>query len=307
MHLLGQSMQISWFYNGNQPIRVKTFLKQKRVSRRLLATVRSDGGKLLINGNEGRKIDKMVSGDLLVISLPSEKISPFLVPSFVPLNILYEDRDYLVVDKPAGVASIPSALHKEDSLVARVLGYYRIRGYKGIGPHIATRLDRDTSGIVLFAKHRYAHAMIDEQLKAHEIKKFYYAILQGSMATNHLLINLPLARMQGSLVRRMVAKNGKYASTEYWKESESQNYVLCRIQLHTGRTHQIRVHSAFLGMPLVGDTLYGGVSRLPLQRQALHCQQVTFFHPFLNKELTITSKIADDMQMFINNEFNVKG
>lgn len=164
-------MQISWHYDGNQPIRVKTFLKQKRVSRRLLAAVRSDGGKLLINGNEGRKIDKMVNGDLLAINLPFEKISSFLVPSFVPISILYEDRDYLVVDKPAGVASIPSALHREDSLVARVLGYYQIRNYQGIGPHIATRLDRDTSGIVLFAKHRYAHAMIDEQLKTHQIKK----------------------------------------------------------------------------------------------------------------------------------------
>ncbi|AUJ29311.1 MAG: RluA family pseudouridine synthase [Liquorilactobacillus hordei] len=300
-------MQISWLYDGNQPIRVKTFLKQKGVSRRLLASIRFDGGKLLINGNEGRKIDKMVSGDLLVICLPSEKISSFLVPSFVPISILYEDRDYLIVDKPAGVASIPSQLHKEDSLVARVLGYYQIRGYKGIGPHIATRLDRDTSGIVLFAKHRYAHAMIDEQLKQHQIKKFYYAILQGNPATKHLLINLPIGRMPGSLVKRTVLEKGKYASTEYWKVSEFQNYVLCKIQLHTGRTHQIRVHSAFLGMPLVGDTLYGGSNRFPLQRQALHCQQITFFHPFLNKKLTITSEITKDMQRFIKNEANIKG
>lgn len=307
MHLLGQSMQISWSYDGESPISVKTFLKQEGVSLRLLASIRFNGGKLLINGSEGRKIDKMVNGDELVINLPSEKISSFLVPSFVPISILYEDQDYLVVDKPAGVASIPSNLHKEDSLVARVLGYYQIRGYKGIGPHIATRLDRDTSGIVLFAKHRYAHAMIDEQLKRHKIKKFYYAILQGKLVTKHLLVNLPIGRMPGSLVKRTVVEKGKSASTEYWKIAEFQKYNVCKVQLHTGRTHQIRVHSAFLGMPLVGDTLYGGSSQCSLQRQALHCQQITFFHPFLNKELTIKSEIAVDMQMFINNKINIKG
>ena len=171
-------MQINWIYSEDVSCKLKTFLKKQGISRRLLAKVRYSDGKILINGKSGRKIDKIKKNDKITLVVPDEEFRRSVPPSFVPIKILYEDDNYLLVDKPAFVASIPSPLHPNDSLVNRVVGYYQIRGYRGIIPHIVTRLDRDTSGIVIFAKHRYAHALLDSQLKEHKISKTYTAILR---------------------------------------------------------------------------------------------------------------------------------
>ncbi|KRL03012.1 RluA family pseudouridine synthase [Liquorilactobacillus capillatus] len=294
-------MQIKWKYTGDSPIKVRTFLKLKGVSRRLLTKVRTQelGGRLLLNGQEGRRTDKMLPNDLLTLVFPTEKPRKNLLPSFVPLDILYEDRDFLIINKPAGVASIPSPLHPNDSLVNRVWGYYQLRQYQGIIPHIITRLDRDTSGIVLFGKHRYAHSLMDTQLKEHQLEKYYLAILTGQVDNRHIGINLPIGRDLSSIIKRRVVAEGTNAISELKQVQRLRDSTLYQIQLHTGKTHQIRVHCAYLKHPLIGDTLYGGKIQMPLQRQALHCEQLIFKHPILNTIIKIKCDLPRDMQIFI--------
>ena len=293
-------MEITWTYQEQAPIKLKTFLKKKGLSRRLLATIRNDNGQVEVNGKSGRIVDKLYPNDQVWLRLPVEKNrKQSLAKSYVPLKIIYEDRDFLVIDKPARVATIPSRLHPVDSLVKRVAGYYDLRGYQGIIPHVATRLDRDTSGLVLFAKHRLAHALLDQQLRQHEIDKRYWALLTGPVTWTKLEVNQPIARLATSTMKRGVAADGKAALTDFEVIQRLGKATLCQVKLHTGRTHQIRVHSQYLGHPLVGDELYGGNIELPLQRQALHCQQLRFYHPFLEKQLRFVSELPADMQGYI--------
>ena len=293
-------MEIKWTYQEQAPIKLNRFLKQKGLSRRLLATIRNDNGQVEVNGKSGRIVDKLYPNDQVWLRLPVEKNrKQSLAKSYVPLKIIYEDRDFLVIDKPARVATIPSRLHPVDSLVNRVAGYYDLRGYQGIIPHVATRLDRDTSGLVLFAKHRLAHALLDQQLRQHEIDKRYWALLTGPVTWTKLEVNQPIARLATSTMKRGVAADGKAALTDFEVIQRLGKATLCRVKLHTGRTHQIRVHSQYLGHPLVGDELYGGNIELPLQRQALHCQQLSFYHPFLEKQLRFVSELPADMQGYI--------
>lgn len=294
-------MQINWIYSEDVSCKLKTFFKKQGISRRLLAKVRYSDGKILINGKSGRKIDKIKKNDKITLVVPDEEFRRNVPPSFVPIKILYEDDNYLLVDKPAFVASIPSPLHPNDSLVNRVVGYYQIRGYRGIIPHIVTRLDRDTSGIVIFAKHRYAHALLDSQLKEHKISKTYTAILSGILHNNHYIIDLPIGRDSTSLIKRKVlfSEKAKRSKTEIFVKERIRDNTLCKIKLHTGRTHQIRVHCSYLGYPLVSDTLYGGVISMPLQRQALHCSEVVFWDQFSSQYIKVKSNIFQDMMNYL--------
>nr|WP_281164230.1 RluA family pseudouridine synthase [Liquorilactobacillus sicerae] len=292
------NLEINWTNQQPQKFKIKSFLKHHGVSRRLLTAVRHHGGRLLLNGRNCRKIDCISPGDQLTLGLPAEH-SPNLQPSFVPIEVCYEDRDYLVINKPARVASIPSPLHPNDSLVNRIWGYYQIRQYQNIIPHIVTRLDRDTSGLVLIAKHRFAHALLNDSLKV-KVQKDYAAILMGKIHRSHLLIALPLTRDPNSLIKRQVAENdGQTAVTELWLEQNFAQVAFCHLRLHTGRTHQIRVHCAYLGHPLIGDTLYGGKINQVVQRQALHCYHLKFRQPLSNKLIEITCQLPKDMKKYL--------
>lgn len=295
-------MKITWDYNGEE-CHLKTFLKQKGVSRRLSAKIRHEGGKLLVNGSSGRIVNKISRGDQVTIILPKEEPrKDAVIPSYVPLDIVYEDEHYLIVNKPAFLTTIPSPLtnQRTDSLVNRIVGYYNLRKYPQKVVHVTTRLDRDTTGLVLVAKHRYAHALIDQQQKAHTIKKEYLALLSGELTNKHFTIDLPIGRLPGSLIKRMVTLDGQRAKTEYKFIQKIGQATLYKIRLHTGRTHQIRVHSKYLQHPLLGDRLYGGTKVLPLQRQALHCAYLSFYHPFLEKEVEFTCALPRDMQQYLN-------
>lgn len=300
--LLVVIMQIDWQYTGTSPQKVKTFLKNEGVSRRLLATLKYRGGKLLVNDNEQWAIDFIQTNDKVSIVLPAEKNKNELKKSFVPIDVVFEDRDFLIINKPAHVASIPSFLHPEDTLINRVAGYYQNRHLNDFIPHIATRLDRDTSGLVLFAKHRFAHALLDQQLQNHLIKKYYTAFVEGQLETPHGTIDEPILRDPESFIKRQVGhgEGSQVALTEYWLKESVRGISQYKIQLHTGRTHQIRVHFASTGHPLVGDTLYGGHITMPIQRQALHCSEIEFYQPFTHEQINVQSPLASDMQKFIN-------
>lgn len=295
-------MKISLVYQGENPCHLKTFLRQQGISRGLLAKIRHEGGAIDVDGTSGRKLDMIFPNAVVTLTMPPENVRKEpVIPSYVPLKILYEDRDFLIVDKPAHLATIPSTdkKHRYDSLVNRVVGYYELRGIKDTVVHVITRLDRDTTGIVLIAKHRYAHALIDKQVHDHSIKKEYLALLSGKVDRRHFFVNLPIGREPGSMIKRTITEDGKPSSSEYFLEKKLRDASLYRVRLHSGRTHQIRVHSKAIGHPLVADTLYDGKNSLPLQRQGLHCFHLVFYHPFLEKQLEIYCNPPRDFEGYI--------
>ena len=284
---------------ADEHVKVKTFLKKHQISKGLLAKIKFCGGQILVNGVEQNAIYLLDIGDKVSIDIPSEIGYEGLEAINRDLDILYEDDHFLVINKPHGVASIPSVLHS-NTIANFVKGYYVRQNYENQLVHIVTRLDKDTSGIMLFAKHGYAHARLDKQLQAKTIQKRYYALVKGEgRLENEGDIIAPIARDEDSIITRRVAKGGKYAHTSYRVVQQFADTYLVDIQLHTGRTHQIRVHFSHIGFPLLGDDLYGGAMEEGIDRQALHCHSLVFYHPFLEKELRIECSLPDDFNQVL--------
>ena len=190
-------------------------------------------------------------GDKVAVDIPAEEGFGSLQAVEKDLEIVYEDEHFLILNKPAGVASIPSVNHS-NTMANFVKAYYIANHYENQQIHIVTRLDRDTSGLMLFAKHGYAHARLDKQLQKKVIEKHYYALVKGSAPLKpEGDIIAPIAREGSSIITRCVAKNGKYAHTSYKVLAQYDDIYLVDIHLHTGRTHQIRVHFSYIGFPLL--------------------------------------------------------
>ena len=205
----------------------------------------------------------------------------------------------MVINKPFGVASIPSVNHS-NTIANFIKGYYVNQNYENQQVHIVTRLDRDTSGLMLFAKHGYAHARLDKQLQKKAIEKRYFALVKGNgYLEPQGEIIAPIARDEDSIITRRVAKGGKYAHTSYQIVESYGDIHLVDIRLHTGRTHQIRVHFSHIGFPLLGDDLYGGSLDHGIERQALHCHYLSFYHPFLEEQLELECPLPDDFNTLI--------
>ncbi|EEW53520.1 RluA family pseudouridine synthase [Limosilactobacillus antri] len=296
-------MEFTWRYDHATPRKLRAALKMSGVTSSLMKAAIYHGGQLLINGEPRWAADQVQPGDEYSIVLPPEQANDQVDESAAPIEIAYEDRDFLVLNKPAGVATVPAHnVPVADSLVNRVKRYYREQGYENRVTHVATRLDKDTSGLVVFPKHRFAHAVLDRQLKHHAVKKNYYALVNGRLGSQHVYIDAPIRRDPDSFVKRVVAPDGKPSVTEYWLERSCTEWSLVRIRLHTGRTHQIRVHFSFLGHPLVGDRMYGPAAGSSLiDRQALHCYWLQFYSPFKERLITVRAPLPGDFQMAIKN------
>ncbi|WP_394405417.1 RluA family pseudouridine synthase [Streptococcus sp. 20-1249] len=285
----------------DQRMKVKNFLKKHDISKSLLAKIKFAGGDIQVNGVRQNAIFLVEIGDRVTIDIPSEEdVTGSLAPVDVPLDIVYEDPHFMVIEKPYGVASIPSILHS-NTIANFVKSYYLKQGYENKQVHIVTRLDKDTSGLMLFAKHGYAHARLDKQLQAKQIHKRYYALVRGA---GHLEetgdIIAPIGRPDDSIITRCVTKSGKYAHTSYKVVQSWGDVHLVDIQLHTGRTHQIRVHFSHIGFPLLGDDLYGGSLDYGIERQALHCHRLEFFNPFSEKMMALESPLPADFQAVVD-------
>lgn len=292
-------MKFKWVMTTNEPMQVKTFLKNQGISKGLLAKVKFQGGKIEVNQREQNTRFNLFKGDEVTVTIPDEKEHETLLLDPTEIDVVFEDAHFLVVEKPAGVASIPSQYHPNGTMANRVKAYFLKQGYPNQVIHVVTRLDRDTTGLMLFAKHGFAHALLDKELRKKAIIKKYQALVGG--ATTHLkaheVIERPIGRDVRSLLKRMVTESGQPATTEYWLMATKANLALVAIQLHTGRTHQIRVHFEDLGCPLLGDEMYGGQMDAGIQRQALHCCELRFFHPFTKKELALSSNLPPDIQV----------
>lgn len=289
------SIQKSWVvHEDDARLTIKEFLQKKQgFSRRLLTAMKKEGGEFLINEKKSYITETLRENDTLTVIFPDEA-SGSIEATEMNLAIIYEDEDHLVLNKPAGQACLPGMNDRRHSLANGIQGYYDALGHPAT-VHIVTRLDRDTSGLVLVAKNRYAHALLSEAQKKSQIHRTYEAIVTGEITPSAGTISAPIARKQTSIIEREVNwEDGKEATTHYQTVSKLSGASLLRIQLETGRTHQIRVHFSSLGHPLLGDDLYGG-STDEIQRQALHCTAIEWEHPFEHRRMQFHCMLSSDM------------
>lgn len=279
-------------------VMLREYLKDTlKLSSRFIKQLKRTENGILVNGEPKTVRYLLQKNDIVQIRLPDEERSTSIIPENIPLQIIYEDEHILVVHKEAGMPTIPSRLHPSKTLANAILYYYD-ENHIPYTVHIVTRLDKDTSGLVLVAKHQLSHSILSEQQKQNKIDRTYVAIVHGILEEKNATIDLPIARSEDSIMKRIVSKEGKRAVTHYKVIQEYADYSLVEVMLETGRTHQIRVHFAHLGHPLVGDDLYGGKTK-KINRQALHCANITFTHPFTNKEMTFDAELPDDMKRII--------
>ena len=296
-------MEFQWEIKDIQAgMTIKEVAQSKNLSSSLIKQLKlCDQGGFFVN-DEPIKIWKEVEvGDHLRISFPDEAAHPYIQPVAAPLDILYEDEHFLLVDKPATLLSNPSFNCPEESISNRVLHYYLENDYQHLTLHLVTRLDRNTSGVLLFAKHKWAHSLMDQILRKQEMERKYLAMTPPSqdILDSHGFLDFPIARSEDSIIERIVADHGKASLTEYWRLESEERGDLFKIKLHTGRTHQIRVHFNHVGLPLLGDTLYGVDNTDYIDRQALHCQSLSFIHPFTLENMQIEAGLPDDFQQLL--------
>ncbi len=238
-------------------------------------------GNAVINKISKKSNYKLKSGDKVELTIPSPAILD-LKPEDIPLDILYEDKDVIVVNKPQGMVVHPASGVYEGTLVNALLNHCTdLSGINGVSrPGIVHRIDKDTSGVLVVAKNDFAHNKLAEQLKNHSMKRIYIALAEGILKEEEGTVNQPLARHPVDRIKIAVIKDGREAVTHYKviKRFKSTSLIECRLE--TGRTHQIRVHMSFIGHPLVGDPVYGyKKQRFNLNGQMLHAKVLGFVHP----------------------------
>lgn len=282
-------MENTWVYQGSEPIKIKKYLQQLGMGHRLFNDLKNGQGEFLVDHRQVRPTTKVLPHQPLTVRAQAEPADETVAISNEPLVIVYEDANWLVIDKPAGVTSVPGPTVENGTVLNRVKGYLLAQDSPDLRPHLITRLDRFTGGLLLVAKHHVASSMISQQVQQHKMLKEYTALIGGQLSDDHGVINKPIARREGQAAR-VIADDGQKALTEYWREEQGPDWTRVRVQLHTGRTHQIRVHFAAIGHPLIGDHLYGGDTS-KYDHQVLHASKISFTDPFTLKQLTFTSKL----------------
>ncbi len=292
-------MDLEYKITNNKYDNIKQILKEEfHISDRLLKKLKLNHQIFLNYIPVNINYSDLKIGDFISIVLDFEEEYDNIVPLESNLNIIYEDNYLLVVNKPSNMPVHPSCNHFEDSLSNIVKYYFDCIGLKR-KIRIVNRLDKDTSGIVIFAKNEYIQEALIQQMKNNTFKKEYLAILNGILEKNSDIISAPIARKENSIIERCVNfETGDIAITHYDLIKTIDNkYSLVHFVLETGRTHQIRVHSAYIGHPILGDTLYGSSSTL-INRQALHAQKVSFIHPITKKIIILEAPLPEDMRIF---------
>lgn len=275
---------------------ISSFLKTKGYPHAVLVHLKKTPEGILLNGHWEYVNTRLASGDLLKIRLIEEESSHNIPPVYAPFSIVYEDEDILVVDKPANMPIHPSIHHYEHTLANAVCYYYENQGI----PYTfrcVNRLDKDTTGLTIIAKHMLSSAILSQDVANRTIHRKYLAIVKGE-TDDFGTIDAPIGRKESSAIERMIDyTHGDPAITHYEKIAAKKGYTLLSLQLETGRTHQIRVHMSSIGHPLIGDFLYHKTST-ELPRQALHSYSLEFFHPITKEQLRFTAPLPSDMQSF---------
>jgi 23S rRNA pseudouridine1911/1915/1917 synthase len=283
--------------NSISPLPVSQFLRQKGFSMQSLTQLKKDPAAVLADGMPCFMNHVLQPGEVLTIHILEKHSSEKIPPVDLPLNILYEDEDLMVINKPAGMPIHPSMNHYYNSL-ANGLAYYFEQQNCPFVFRCINRLDRDTSGLTLIAKHYISSGMLSTMITnkaVSGITREYLAIVKGTVTPQEGTITAPLSRKEGSIIERTVDfEKGESAITHYKILDVKNGHSLVSLILETGRTHQIRIHMKYLGYPLIGDYLYNPDMEL-IQRQALHAWKLSFRHPITGEGLHFTAPLPEDM------------
>ena len=294
-------MKLEYKILENKYVTVKQVLKEHfEISDRLLLKLKKNQ-RIFLNNKKVFVNATVNINDIVLVDLDFKEETENIHPTEMKLDILYEDDSLLIINKPFGIPVHPSILHFEDSLSNGVKFYFNsINLYKKIRP--VNRLDKDTSGIVIFAKNEYIQEALIRQMKNNTFKKEYLSILEGHLEMPYGTIDVPIARKDGSIIEREINSNGEKAVTHYELiksfHKNDKELSLVKFTLETGRTHQIRLHSKYINHSILGDSLYGNSSGL-ISRQALHAYKITFVHPVSRKTICLETDLPDDMKKII--------
>lgn len=275
-------------------LRVEQFLRRKRYSGQNLSEIKRMPKSILVNGVHYYMRQELSKGDHLQVRICETKNSEKIPPTNLPLNIIYEDEDLLVLNKPAGMPIHPS-LNNYTNSMANALAYYFQSQGKPFIFRCCNRLDRDTSGLTIVSKHLVSGSILSDMTKYREVHREYLAIARGPVTPSEGTIQAPLGRKEGTIIERTVDwEHGEDAVTHYKVVKEANGHSLVSLRLETGRTHQIRIHMKYLGYPLIGDYLYNPDMEY-MTRQALHSHHMEFTHPITGEHMSFTAPLPEDM------------
>ena len=262
-----------------------------------------DNGKILVNGKNTKASYKLAVGDEITIE-KEEPVEIKLEAEEIPLDVVYEDSDILVVNKQKGLVVHPGNGNPNGTLVNAIMARCKdsLSGIGGeIRPGIVHRIDKDTSGLLIIAKNDKAHINMSEQIKNHEVVKTYLALVRGNVKENEATINMPIARSTKDRTKMAVSKNGKNAVTHIKVLERFDGFTYIKVNIETGRTHQIRVHMAQIGYPIVGDAVYSnGKNPFGVEGQMLHSSKLEFVHPVTGKEMVLEAKLPEYFEEILN-------
>ena len=259
-----------------------------------------EDGNVTVNGEKVKPKYKLAVGDRVVVQ-PEKPQKIDLEPENIPLDIVYEDDDVIVVNKPQGMVVHPAPGHPNHTLVNALLYHSPLSTINGeFRPGIVHRIDKDTSGLLMIAKNDLAHRSLAAQLKAKTNEREYVALVHGVIKEERGTIDAPLGRSKKDRKKQAVVEDGRHAVTHFKVLERFQHYTLVSCRLETGRTHQIRVHMKYIGHPLAGDPLYGPRKTLPGNGQYLHARLLGFKHPRTGKQMTFTSPLPEYFQKMID-------
>lgn len=283
--------------NENENIRLDLYIANETndLSRALIKKLLEEGN-ILVNGIIKKSSYKVKNGDKIQISIPEVKETKIEAQD-IPIEIVYEDNDIIVVNKPKGLVVHPANGNPDGTLVNAIMNICK-DSLSGIGgekrPGIVHRLDKDTSGLLIVAKNDKAHLKMSEMIKDRKVKKIYIALVRGVVKENEATINMPIGRNKKDRKKMAVDKNGKEAVTHFKVLKRYDKYTLLEIKIDTGRTHQIRVHMAEIGYPIVGDEVYSnGKNEFNVKGQMLHAKSLEFEHPITGKKMFLQADLPD--------------
>lgn len=289
--------------------RLDLFVSEETGATRSNAQTLIDNGSVLVNGRAEAKNYRIRLGDVIEINIPEPKELE-VMPEDIPLNVVYEDDSIIVINKASGMVVHPANGNESGTLVNALLFHCKgsLSGINGvIRPGIVHRIDKDTSGLLVVAKTDEAHVFLSSLLKDHGIKRVYHAILSGHLKEARGTVNAPIARHPVDRKKMAVVKGGKKAVTHYTVIEEYPSFTYAKMELETGRTHQIRVHMSHIGHPIIGDTVYGG-GKTPFEKsnaslldgQILHAKELSFPHPKTGEMMHFECELPDNFKELLN-------